>query len=165
MKKIETFKFAIIRFVIISGLIITLAYWIYQIAVFTPTMWPFQYFISGVTIGLSYVTFYKKNYREGLVLLLLWYIVLVSIISKGNSWVFILEGTYICTIAFAVYLYIIIIGKPFIKNEISRIIVSTIILGLSNSFIIVILNLYSIQSIFAHFPDMFDAMVDPTPIL
>ncbi len=158
MKNIETFKYAIIRFVIISGLIIALAYWIYQIAVFTPTMWPFQYFISGVTIGLSYVTFYKKNYREGLVLLLLWYIVLVSIISKGNSWVFILEGTYICTIAFAVYLYIIIIGKPFIKNEISRIIVSTIILGLCNSFIIVILNLYSIQSIFAHFPDMFDAM-------
>jgi len=158
MKNIEALKRAMIRLTIISGLIIGLAYFIYQIAVFTPTMWAFQYFISGITIGLAYVTFRDKNYREGLGLLLLWYIILVSIISKGNSWVFILEGTYICIIAFAVYLYIIIIGKPFIKNEISRIIVSTIILGLFNSFIIVVLNLYSIQSLFAHFPNMLDAM-------
>ena len=149
---------AIIRFSIIAGLIITLAFLIYRIAVFTPTMWAFQYFISGITIGLAYVTFRDKNYRIGLVLLLLWYIILVSVISEGNSWVFILDGAYTCIIALAVHLYIIIINKPFIKNEISRIIASTIILGVCNSLIILVLNLYSFQSLFAHFSYMLDAM-------
>ena len=147
MKNIETLKLAIVRFVIISGFIIAVAYLIYQIAVFTPTMWAFQYFVSGITLGIAYVTFKEKNYREGIALLLLWYIILVGVISKGNHWVFILEGVYICIIALAVYLYIIIIKRSFVRNEISRIIVSTIIVGLSNSFIIVILELYRLQSI------------------
>lgn len=158
MENIEPIKRAIIRFIIIAGFIIALAYLIYQIAIFTPTMWPFQYFISGITIGLAYVTFIDKNYRVGLVLLLLWYFILVGVIAKGNSSVFILEGTYTCIIALAVYLYIIIIGKPFIKNEISRIIASTIILGLCNSFIVLVLYLYTIPSLFAHYPFMLNAM-------
>lgn len=158
MKNIDALKKAIFRFIIISGLIIALAYLIYQIAVFTPTMWAFQYFISGITIGIAYVAFRDKNYREGIVLLLLWYIILVSVISKGNYWVFILEGVYICFIALAVHLYIKIIGKSFIKNEISRIIVSTIIIGLCNSFIVVVLNLYSLQSIFSKLPNILDTM-------
>ncbi len=158
MENIEPIKRAIIRFIIIAGFIIALAYLIYQIAIFTPTMWPFQYFISGITIGLAYVTFIDKNYRVGLVLLLLWYFILVGVIAKGNSSVFILEGTYTCIIALAVYLYIIIIGKPFIKNEISRIIASTIILGLFNSFIVLVLYLYTIPSLFAHYPFMLNAM-------
>ena len=155
---IEKIKQAIIRFIIIAGLIIAIAFLIYRIAVFTPTMWAYQYFISGITIGLAYVTFRDKNYRLGILLLLFWYIILVSNISEGNSWVFVLEGTYTCIIALAVYLYIIIINKPFIKNEISRIIVSTIILGVCNSFIILVLYLYSIQSLLANFPDMLNAM-------
>jgi len=158
MINIERLKQSIIRFLIISGLIIALAYFIYQIAVFTPTMWAFQYFVSGITVGISYVTFQDKNYREGLVLLLLWYVILVSVIAKGNNWVFILEGVYICFIALGVYLYLVIISESFIKNEISRIIVSTIILGIFNSLIVVVLNLYSLQSIFDHFPNILDAM-------
>ena len=158
MKNIETLKLAIVRFVIISGFIIAVAYLIYQIAVFTPTMWAFQYFVSGITLGIAYVTFKEKNYREGIALLLLWYIILVGVISKGNHWVFILEGVYICIIALAVYLYIIIIKRSFVRNEISRIIVSTIIVGLSNSFIIVILELYRLQSISSPFPDMLNGM-------
>jgi len=91
---IEKIKQAIIRFIIIAGLIIAIAFLIYRIAVFTPTMWAYQYFISGITIGLAYVTFRDKNYRLGILLLLFWYIILVSNISEGNSWVFVLEGTY-----------------------------------------------------------------------
>lgn len=158
MKNIEELKRAAFRFIIVSGLIIALAYLIYRIAVFTPTMWAFQYFISGITIGISYTTFRNKNYREGIVLLLLWYIILVGVISQGNYWVFILEGVYTCIIALAIHLYLIIISKPFIKNEITRIIISIIILGLCNSLIVVVLNLYTLQSIFSHFPNMLDAM-------
>jgi len=89
---------------------------------------------------------------------LAWYIILVGVISQGNYWVFILEGVYTCIIALAIHLYLIIISKPFIKNEITRIIISIIILGLCNSLIVVVLNLYTLQSIFSHFPNMLDAM-------
>lgn len=158
MKIYEILKRAIVRCVITSGLIISLAYLIYRTAIFTPTMWAFQFLISGITIGIAYTTFRDKNYREGLVLLLLWYIIIVSAISQGNYWIFILEGAYTVIIALAVYVYLLIVSKSFVKNEISRIIVSTIIIGLFNCFIVVVLNLYSIQSIFAHFPNLLDAM-------
>ena len=158
MKNLEMLKQAIVRFVITSGLIIAFAYLVYRIAVFTPTMWAFQYFVSGITIGIAYTTFRGKNYREGLVILLLWYIILVSVISEGNYWIYILEGAYTCIISLAVYSYILIIRKSFVKNEISRIIVSIIIIGSFNSFIVLVLSLYSIQSLFAHFPNLLDAM-------
>jgi uncharacterized membrane protein len=158
MKNIETLKQAIIRCFTISGLIIAIAFLIYRAEVFTPTMWPFQFFVSGITIGIAFTTFRDKNYRGGLALLLLWYLVLTIPTSQGNSWIFILEGVYTVIISAAVYLYIHIAGKSFIKNEISRIITSTLIIGIFNSLIILVLSLYTLQSLFRHFPNIVDIM-------
>ena len=158
MKNIEKLKQAMIRFLSVSGLIIAIAFLIYRDGVFTPTMWPFQFLISGISIGIAFTTFRDKNYREGLALLLLWYLVITGLVSQGNSWIFILEGAYTVIIAAAVYLYIYIVRKSFIKNEISRIFVSTLILGIFNSLIILVLSLYSLQSLFNHFPSIIDAM-------
>ncbi len=62
MKNIETLKQAIIRCFTISGLIIAIAFLIYRAEVFTPTMWPFQFLVSGITIGIAFTTFREKNY-------------------------------------------------------------------------------------------------------
>jgi len=158
MKNIETLKQAITRCFTISGLIIAIAFLIYRDEVFTPTMWPFQFLVSGITIGIAFTTFREKNYRGGLALLLLWYLVLTIPISQGNSWIFILEGVYTVIISAAVYLYIHIARKSFIKNEISRIVTSTLIIGIFNSLNILVLSLYTLQSLFSHFPSIVDAM-------
>lgn len=158
MKNIETLKQAIIRCFTISGLIIAIAFLIYRAEVFTPTMWPFQFLVSGITIGIAFTTFREKNYWGGLALLLLWYLVLTIPTSQGNSWIFILEGVYTVIISAAVYLYIHIAGKSFIKNEISRIVTSTLVIGIFNSLNILVLSLYTLQSLFSHFPSIVDAM-------
>ncbi|MCX6121266.1 MAG: hypothetical protein NTX44_06565 [Ignavibacteriales bacterium] len=158
MKNIGTLKQAIVRCFAISGFIIAIAFLIYRAEVFTPTMWPFQFLVSGITIGIAFTTFREKNYRGGIALLILWYLVLTIPTSQGNSWIFILEGVYAVIISAAVYLYIHIVGKSFIKNEIFRIITSTLIIGIFNSLIILVLGLYTLQSLFRNFPSIVDAM-------
>ena len=62
----------IIRFLCISGLITAMAFLIYQKNVFIPTRWPFQFFSSGITIGLAYTAFRKNHVVIGLIALLCW---------------------------------------------------------------------------------------------
>ncbi len=158
MKNLKASAKEIVRFISISGFIIALAYLIYRDNVFTSTMWAFQYFVSSITIGIAYVTFKEKNFREGIALLLFWYIILVMSVSSENRDVFILEGVYAGITALAVYWYIITISKSFIKNEISRIIMAIIIIGLSNCLIVVILDLYGLQSIYSPFSETLNKM-------
>ena len=136
-------KELIIRFLIITGLIIAIGYYLYENSVFTPTHWPFQFFVSGITVGIAYSTFYKNNHSMGIIILFIWYIFLTSLILKRDSWVFILEGTYISFFTASVYIYILIIQKYIKENILLRFIVSCILFGITNSLIVVFLNLLS----------------------
>ena len=158
MKDIELVKQALVRCISISGVIIGLAYLIHGSSVVIPTRWPFQYLISGITIGIAFTTFRDNNYREGIALLALWYVILLGSIAERFMWIFILEGTYIIIISFAVYLYITIIRNPFINNEFLRVCTSIVILALANSFIIIVLKLISLTPIYPHLSQIFDAM-------
>ncbi|MGD0591406.1 MAG: hypothetical protein ABSA44_11515 [Bacteroidota bacterium] len=158
MKDIELIIQDIVRCISVSGVIIGLAYLIYGSSVFIPTRWPFQYLISGITIGIAFATFRDKNYREGIALLALWYIILFGSVTGRHSWMFILEGTYIIIISIAVFFCITIVRKPFINNEFLRVCTSTVILGIANSFIVVLLNLFSLTHIYPHLSQIFDAM-------
>jgi hypothetical protein len=91
-------------------------------------------------------------------LLALWYVILLGSIAERFMWIFILEGTYIIIISFAVYLYITIIRNPFINNEFLRVCTSIVILALANSFIIIVLKLISLTPIYPHLSQIFDAM-------
>jgi len=158
MKSLETTKQALVRSISISGFIIAVAFFIYHESVFTPTRWPFQFLLSGITVGISFTTFRDQYYREGLALLFLWYIIIVGSIPERHAWLYILHGTYTCIIAAAVYVYLIIVRKPFIKNEILRMSTSIVVLGLANCCIIVVLSIYSLPSLFSNFSRILDAM-------
>ena len=155
----ELIKESIIRFIIIAGLIIAMGYYLYQKSVFIPTHWPFQFFVSGITVGIAYATFNKNNLSIGITILLIWYIILTSLISKHNTWVLIMEGTYISFFSASVYLYKIIIRKYIIKNILVRIIISTILFGITNSLIIVFLNLFSPEMLLTNFHEIFTPMI------
>jgi len=159
MKNAEYLRQAIARCISISGIIITLAFLIFARSVFIPTRWPFQFLVSGITIGLTYTSFREKYYREGLGLLVLWYTILLGFIGELHGWIFILEGAYIILISVAVYLFIKIIQKPTMNNKFLRVCSSTVILGVVNSFIIVVLNLFSISMILSRLPEIFNAML------
>jgi hypothetical protein len=158
MKDIEFLKQSIVRFISISGIIIAFAYLVYGRSVFISTQWPVQFFVSGITIGLAFITFRERYYREGLALLVLWYIILIGLATERHRWIFILEATYISIISIAVYFCIKIVQKLFISNEFLRIATFTVILGVSNSFIIIVLYLFSFSIILSHLPQIFDAM-------
>ena len=101
-----------------------------------------QFFESGITIGLSFAAFRENKYRQGIAALALWYILYNGIVHIVNWWVYVLSATYISVIALGVFYTIRIIRKPFITNVYLRIATPTVIIGVANSLIIVILNLY-----------------------
>ena len=158
MKNIEVFKQAIVRFISISGTIILLAYIVYRGDVFIPTHWPFQFLVSGITIGLSYAAFREKYTRQGTGLLTLWYVVLLGSVGQWYEWIFILEGTYIAVISLGVYLIIRIVQKPIINNAFLRIGTSMSVLAIANSLIIVILGFFSLSHFVSQLQQEFDAM-------
>ena len=154
----DLIKESIIRFIIITGLIIAAGYYLYHNSVFISTHWPFQFLVSGIIVGIAYATFYKNNLSIGITILLIWYIVLTSLVSRNNSWGYILEGVYIGFFSAAVYLYILIIRKYIIENILVRFIISSILFGVINSLIIVFLSLLS-QAIFVDMSKIIKPMI------
>lgn len=138
----------IVRFLFVSGLIIAIGYSFYKESVFISTRWPFQFFGTGITLGIAYATFSTNNYRTAIGILLLWYIVFTGFLFEHNSWIFILNGTYIALTSAALYLYLIIIKKTFASNNIVRVIISGLLFGITNSLIILLLALFSSHFVF-----------------
>jgi hypothetical protein len=155
----ELIKESAVRFIIISGLIIAAGYYLYQNSVFIPTHWPFQFLVSGITVGIAYAAFSKNHFSTGAAILFVWYIILTSWISDHNTWVLILEGTYITIFSASVYLYIKIIQKYEIENILIRIIISAVLFGIINSLIVVILSLFSPQILLTNFQRVLSPMM------
>ena len=158
MQTLDSIKQALVRWFVVSGCIILVATYFYQANVFIPTRWPFQYFLSGITIGLAYATFRVDNYRIGLLVLVLWYLGVTLPFAGNNSWIFILEAVYIVMIAAGVYIYLYFIRKPFVKDEVRRVGVSILIMGLSNCLIIPVLSLFTIGASIHHLSRLVDTM-------
>ncbi|HUI92336.1 MAG TPA: hypothetical protein VLX68_08825 [Chitinivibrionales bacterium] len=136
---------SVVQFLCISGLILAMAFLVYQRNIFIPTRWPFQFVVSGITIGLAYTAFKKRRVLTGLLALLLWYIVVTCVICNGlhNSWLFILNGAYIGLIAVAVYVYLRIIQRPFASDKVIQIIISSVLMGIMNGFVVFVLRLHA----------------------
>jgi hypothetical protein len=152
MNELDNIKQWVVRFISISGFIILIAYIIYGRSIFILTYSTSQLFQSGITIGLSFATFRDKKYREGIASLILWYIILYGISPVRHWWVLILSATYISVIALAVYYSIDINRKLFINNQFLRVATSTVLLGIANSLIIVVLNIYTFWKIKHNLP-------------
>jgi hypothetical protein len=148
----DLIKQSLIRFMMITGLIIAVGYLIYQESVFISTRWTFQFFISGITLGITYAMFKANHFREGFAILCLGYIAATCLISSPHSWLFILEGIYISFIAVAVYIYLIISRIYFNSTSLIRIIISGVLIGIVNSLIIIVLNLFPQKSSFDNTP-------------
>jgi hypothetical protein len=155
---IEQIKQGAVRFIAVAGLIIGVAYLVYHEYVFIRTTWPFQFFISGITIGLSYAVFYTNKIKEGIAILVLLFIVSSGFIAEHRAWNYVLQGTYISIMSCAVYLELFIRRKQYFTNRIMCIVIAGVVIGVSNSLIIVVLGLFSPLSSFAHFPIMLKAL-------
>ena len=155
---VELVKQGIVRFIVVSGLIVGFAYLIYHESVFIPTRWPFQFLISGIVIGLSYAFFITNKIKEGIAVLVLSFIISSGLITPHHTWNFILTGTYVCVMACAVYLFLFIIRKQYFTDRLMCIVTAGVIIGVANSLIILVLRLFSPLSSFAQLPMLVEAL-------
>jgi hypothetical protein len=153
----ELIKQGIVRFLSVAGLIIGIAYLIYHGSIFIPTRWPSQFVLSGISIGLSYAIFSLNKNKEAIAVLVLYFIISSGFIKEYRTWNIVLEGTYICVMACAVYSFLFIIRKQYFTHRIMNIVTAGVIIGVSNSLIIFVLRLYYPSSFFAQLPKLIDA--------
>jgi len=159
MKKNENhWKHILLRAAIISGAGIITGYIIYGSSVFVPTMKAFQFTESGVTAGLAYAFFKSSMTRNLWTALFVWYVVLCGLLIEFNWWLLILNLTYIGGITGGILLYNRVVAKPYLNKLFLRIIFAGAIISIANSIIIVVLGIFSLWVVVAHFPVWSDAI-------
>ena len=145
----EAWKEAILRAVIVAGLVVAFGFVVFRPFIFIRTMVPYQFLVTGVTLGISYAAFKSRAPRIGFIALFAWYALLTGRHASQNIWSFILFGCYIIGITAAVYVYILVAGKSFVNGRTQRIIASTLIIGVANGLIALLLGSFSIQAVLA----------------
>ncbi len=140
----------IIRFVAVTGLIIGVAFLIYDGAVFVPTVWPFQFLISGITLGISYAVFSAKRIKEGIGILALFFMFSSGVVTPHEIWHFVQNGVYIGVLACAVYVHLFLIRKRVVTNRIVSVVAAGAVIGIANGLVILVLSLFSPFAVWAH---------------
>ena len=133
----------IVRFIVVAATIIAFGYLLFDVSIFIPTHWAYQFFNAGFTIGIAYSSFFNKKIREGIVMLLLWYLIITLSKPVINYWLFILNGAYISLLAIAVLLCLNITRMFSISNNFFKVVISCIVFGVLNSLVIVVLTAFS----------------------
>lgn len=148
ISKKSTLLNALLRFLIVSGLVIAAGYIVYRNALFIQTMWPYQFFLTGITVGIAYLAF-KCNVRNaGFLILLIWFSMVLGnglLIGREalHSWHLILRSAYILGMTCAIYLYVHSLAKPLMRTFLHRIMAATILIAVMNGMIILILGILS----------------------
>lgn len=146
-----------IRGLCVAGLVIIFGFLFYGNEIFSPNMWPSQFLFSGVTLGIANAFFHGKHYRNGVAALLVWYMVSLVLISHVHDWWnAVLYVVYLAGIAGSVYLFYFLARQPFLARRYQKIIVSSILVGLTNSLIIVLLGFRAPRWTLTHLGLMFD---------
>jgi predicted RNA-binding Zn-ribbon protein involved in translation (DUF1610 family) len=140
------------RALVVAGTAIAVGLAIFQGGVFTPTMRAFQFTFSGITAGLSYAAIKEGNLRLGFAALLIWYLVLIFLFEhrEYNSWLLVLNLTYIVGIAGAAYLHGRLVETSLVRGIAQRIAAMGVLVALANGFIVVILASFSLRSALNH---------------
>ena len=141
-------KEAIVRTLVVAGIVIAFGFIVYQSSVFKPTLPSFEFVANGIVIGIAYAAFKSNTPRNGFVALFVWYLLLnVILINPNNSWNYIMSASYIIGLTGTVYLYFFVIRKHFINGRLQRIIASAVIIGVAHGLIVIFLQLLSLRVI------------------
>jgi hypothetical protein len=137
-------KDAIVRFVVIAGIVTAFSRIVFGAAAFIPTMTAFEFFANSVTIAIAYAGFKAREARNGFAGLLVWYILLTGVLfSPIYLWSFIMEATYIIGLAAAAYFYLRVAETWFANKRIQRILAGTLCIGFTHAAIVIFLEFVS----------------------
>ncbi len=142
----DILKKAIVRTLVIAGLVFVPGLIVFGTSVFNPLLTRFEFVANGVTIAIGYAAFKARRARDGFAALLVWYVVLTLIIfSPIYAWSFIMEASYVVGLTASVYFYLWVIRKRFANNRVQRIIAAALILGLAHGVIVIFLEAVSLR--------------------
>jgi hypothetical protein len=148
----------ITRFLSVSILIIGFAYLIYGRTIFVLTDWPSQFFTSGLTIAVAYATFSEGKRKEGIGVLVIYFIVSSGSILPHQLWTYVLSAIYIGGMAFGVSLYLRFTRRKPFDNPLMRIVAAAAVVAILNGAIILVLALTSPRWYFSHLGALLSAV-------
>jgi predicted RNA-binding Zn-ribbon protein involved in translation (DUF1610 family)/uncharacterized membrane protein len=146
----HSLKQVILRGVIVAAAGLAIGFAIYQWWIFTPTMRPFQYTMSGITAGIFYAAVKRPAIQNGLAALVIWYVVLTFLLESFNPWLLVLNLTYLAGIAGVIYVYIHVIERMDLRKRVLRIAAMVTLGATGNTLIIVVLALILFRYTFSH---------------
>ena len=112
--------------------------------IFVPTMSAFMFPVSGTSIGIAYGAFKGGHTRQGIIALLLWYLVLCGF-SPYILWMYIMNGTYVTILALTMAAMPLLGDKLRLRHWSQRIILAALLIGIAHALTIVVLDLFRMQ--------------------
>jgi len=108
----DVLKEAIIRIIVIAGIVIAFSLIVFGSAAFNPFATSFEFAVNGVTIAIAYAAFKSNQIRNGFAALLIWYIfVMVIVPLPYDALNLVMVILHIIGLTAAVYLYFLAINK------------------------------------------------------
>ncbi|HUI11376.1 MAG TPA: hypothetical protein VL221_13680 [Bacteroidota bacterium] len=108
-----------------------------------------QFLTSGVTAGITYAALHLPRFRDGVVALLIWFIVLTFLVERPGLQVGILNFAYIAGVAGAVCVYVSFVRRGVVRGPLQRVAASGVVTAIANALITVLLGLTSRIVVFA----------------
>ncbi len=141
---------AILRVVLVAGIAAGFGYLVFGSALLNIGMIWFEFVTSGITIAIAYMAFRSGRARNGFVVLLFWYLCMIAFIYvPHNSWMPIMEASYVVGLTAAVYVFFILKRRHVIKGSVQRIVGVALLIGITHGLVVLFLQLITLR-LFAH---------------
>jgi hypothetical protein len=154
----NTGRDAVLRMIAVACVTAGFGLLFFRFSIFNMRMIASQFFTSGVTAGIFYAALKAGRWRDGLAVLLVWYLVMVFLLTRYNPWLLVLSFAYIAGIAAAVWVYHYFVRREFVRGMIQRLAAAGVITAIANALIVVFLGLWSVHAVLAS-PGYFASVV------
>jgi signal transduction histidine kinase len=145
----ESVRNSLLRTIVVICATTALGLLIFQLSVVNMRMMASQFLTSGVSAGISYAAVKSRRWRDGLAALLVWYLVMVFLVTEYNSWLLVLWFAYVAGIAAAVSLYDYFVRKDIVRGMVQRVAAAGVIVAVANALIVLFLGFFSVRAVIA----------------
>lgn len=154
-----TWKIGLVRAIcpVLGSILLGLV--LFQFSIFVPTQKASQFVFSGVAAGISYAFLKSSSLRNMLAAQLVWFIVIRVRVGEVSLWLLLLDATYIAGIAAAVYAWLTLSDRSYVRTSVQRIVAAGVLVAVANAIIVFVLGVFAAGAVTSHPTSWFEAIL------
>ncbi len=145
----DVVKITVVRLIAVTFTIVAFGCLFFRLSIFDLRVLPSQFVTSGVTASVFFAALASPRRKEGLIALLVWYIVLTFLVGRFTPWQANVHAAYVACVGAAVYVYDRFVRREIVRGGVQRVASAGILTAIANAVVIVYIGLFSWRTVFA----------------